>query len=61
VKSKGFRQLKGKMDNSREVVQDGRVKLVISKALIGSLKQEGHVEEGKHKKNGNFHRDYSQK
>ncbi|GJR55693.1 hypothetical protein Tco_1406214 [Tanacetum coccineum] len=34
------------MDNSREVVQDGRVKLVISKALIGSLKQEGQVEVG---------------
>ncbi|GJS45507.1 hypothetical protein Tco_0595628 [Tanacetum coccineum] len=61
VKSKGFRQLKGNMDYSREVVQDGRVKLVISKALISSLKQEGHIEEGKHKKNGNLHRDYSQK
>ncbi|GJX28885.1 hypothetical protein Tco_0236964 [Tanacetum coccineum] len=36
------------IDNSREGVQDGRVKLVISKALIGSPKQGGHVEEGKH-------------
>ncbi|GJY78738.1 hypothetical protein Tco_0484539 [Tanacetum coccineum] len=43
-----------KVDNSREVVQDGRVKLVISKALIGSLKQEGHVEEGKHKRKLGF-------
>ncbi|GJY76398.1 hypothetical protein Tco_0481514, partial [Tanacetum coccineum] len=43
-----------KVDNSREVIQDGRVKLVISKALIGSLKQEGHVEEGKHKRKLGF-------
>ncbi|GKA66845.1 reverse transcriptase domain-containing protein [Tanacetum coccineum] len=43
-----------KVDNSREVVTNGRVKLVISKALIGSLKQEGHVEEGKHKRKLGF-------
>ncbi|GJV19444.1 hypothetical protein Tco_1368464, partial [Tanacetum coccineum] len=42
------------IDNSREGVQDGRVKLVISKALIGSPKQGGHVEEGKHKRKLGF-------
>ncbi|GJR06368.1 hypothetical protein Tco_0529352 [Tanacetum coccineum] len=45
---------KVKVDNSREGVQDGRVKLVISKALIGSPKQGGHVEEGKHKRKLGF-------
>ncbi|GJX28883.1 putative reverse transcriptase domain-containing protein [Tanacetum coccineum] len=42
------------IDNSREGVQDGRVKLVISKALISSPKQGGHVEEGKHKRKLGF-------
>ncbi|GJW63361.1 hypothetical protein Tco_0115245 [Tanacetum coccineum] len=45
---------KVKVDNSREGVQDGRVKLVISKVLIGSPKQGGHVEEGKHKRKLGF-------
>ncbi|GJS64886.1 hypothetical protein Tco_0679450 [Tanacetum coccineum] len=43
-----------KVDNSREGVQDGREKVVISKALIGSPKQGGHVEEGKHKRKLGF-------
>ncbi|GJZ77063.1 hypothetical protein Tco_0641735 [Tanacetum coccineum] len=37
-----------------EGVQNGRVKLVISKALIGSPKQGGHMEEGKHKRKLRF-------
>ncbi|GKE96177.1 hypothetical protein Tco_1581032, partial [Tanacetum coccineum] len=38
----------------KEGVQDGRVKLDISKALIGSPKQGGHVEERKHKRKLGF-------
>ncbi|GJY45487.1 hypothetical protein Tco_0434550 [Tanacetum coccineum] len=53
-KTKGKHELRVKVDNSREGVQDGRVKLVISKALIGSPKQGGHVEEGKHKRKLGF-------
>ncbi|GJW35612.1 hypothetical protein Tco_0058532 [Tanacetum coccineum] len=53
-KREGFYQSKGGKDNSSGLIQDGRVKLVISKALIGSLKQEGHVEEGKHNRKLGF-------
>ncbi|GJR10692.1 hypothetical protein Tco_0793344 [Tanacetum coccineum] len=44
VKTKGFCQLKGKMDNSRALVHDGRVLKVISSILIGQDKQECHVD-----------------
>ncbi|GKE70757.1 hypothetical protein Tco_1528829 [Tanacetum coccineum] len=42
-KSKGFSKLKGTEDNSSGPYHDGRVKSVISRAPIGSLKQECHV------------------
>ncbi|GKE58898.1 hypothetical protein Tco_1498083 [Tanacetum coccineum] len=54
VKSRGKFQSNDKKDNSRYNEQNGRVKLVISKALIGSPKQGGHVEEGKHKRKLGF-------
>ncbi|GKA62520.1 hypothetical protein Tco_0762039 [Tanacetum coccineum] len=44
VKTKGFCQLKGKMDNSRALVHDGRVLKVISSILIGQDKKECHVD-----------------
>ncbi|GJQ89548.1 hypothetical protein Tco_0000687 [Tanacetum coccineum] len=44
VKNKrGKPKLRGENDYSSEAQQDGRVKNVISRALIGSLKLEGHV------------------
>ncbi|GKD09020.1 hypothetical protein Tco_1188705, partial [Tanacetum coccineum] len=54
ITSRGKSQSNGKKDNSRYNEQDGRVKLVISKALIGSPKQGGHVEEEKHKRKLGF-------
>ncbi|GKA74255.1 hypothetical protein Tco_0780557 [Tanacetum coccineum] len=42
-KSKDFSKLKGMEDNSSGPYHDGRVKLVISRAPIGSLKQGCHV------------------
>ncbi|GJT97341.1 hypothetical protein Tco_1092859 [Tanacetum coccineum] len=42
------------MVNSRGLLQNGMVRIVISKALIGSLKQLSYVEEGKHKRKLGF-------
>ncbi|GJU37856.1 putative reverse transcriptase domain-containing protein [Tanacetum coccineum] len=42
-KAKGFSKLKGDLGNSMALIQEGMVKNVISRALIGSLKLEGHV------------------
>ncbi|GKD63832.1 hypothetical protein Tco_1305940 [Tanacetum coccineum] len=42
------------MVNSRGLLQNGMVRIVISKALIGSLKQLSYVEEGKHKRKLRF-------
>ncbi|GJU87884.1 reverse transcriptase domain-containing protein [Tanacetum coccineum] len=43
LKTRGKHKLRGENDYSSEAQQDGRVKNVISRALIGSLKLEGHV------------------
>ncbi|GKC61888.1 hypothetical protein Tco_1089486 [Tanacetum coccineum] len=43
IKTRGKHKLRGENDYSSEAQQDGKFKNVISRALIGSLKLEGHV------------------
>ncbi|GKD00855.1 hypothetical protein Tco_1171129 [Tanacetum coccineum] len=44
VKSKGFSQLRGTEDNSRALLQDGRVKIVTQAFSLTNLKQESLME-----------------
>ncbi|GJU26289.1 hypothetical protein Tco_1164910 [Tanacetum coccineum] len=46
-KTRGFSQLKGDLDNSREDKQDGKVNEVISRHSLAHLAKECHVEERK--------------
>ncbi|GJX34024.1 hypothetical protein Tco_0245581 [Tanacetum coccineum] len=54
VKTKGFSQLRGTKDYSSEVQHNGRVNYVKSRALIGSLKLDGHVDVEKAQKKRGF-------